>query len=29
METTLEKSHKSKKSNYVKHPIVKGDFPPI
>ena len=25
----LGKGRESKKSNYIEHPIVKGDFPPI
>ena len=29
METTLEEGRESVKSNYMEHPIVKGDFPPI
>ena len=29
MEVALGKGHKSKKSNYIEHPIVKGDFPSI
>ena len=29
METTLEEGRKSAKSNYIEHPIVKADSPPI
>ena len=29
METTLEEGCESAKSNYVEHPVVKGDSPPI
>ena len=29
MEAALGKGHKSKKSNYIEHPIVKGDSPSI
>ena len=29
METALGKGYKSKKSNYIKYFIVKGDSPPI
>ena len=29
VEMTLEKGHESTKSNYIKHPMVKGDSPPI
>ena len=29
VETTLEEGRESTKSNYVKHPIVKGNSPPI
>ena len=29
VEITLEEGRKSAKSNHVKHPIVKGDSPPI
>ena len=29
MEVALGKGRKSKKSNYMEHPMVKGDSPPI
>ena len=29
VETTLEEGRESAKSNYIEHPIVKGDSPPI
>ena len=29
IETTLEEGRESAKSNYIKHPIVKGNSPPI
>ena len=29
VETTLEEGHESAKSNYIEHPIVKGNSPPI
>ena len=29
VEITLEKGRKSAKSNHIKHPMVKGDSPPI
>ena len=29
VETTLEEGRESAKSNYIEHPMVKGDFPPI
>ena len=29
VETTLEEGRKSAKSNYVEHPMVEGDSPPI
>ena len=29
VETTLEEGHESAKSNYIEHPMVKGDSPPI
>ena len=29
MEVVLKKGHKSKKSNYIKYPIVKGNSPPV
>ena len=29
VETTLEEGRESAKNNHVKHPIVKGDSPPI
>ena len=29
MEVEVEKGHKSIKSDYIEHPIVKGDSPPI
>ena len=29
IEITLEEGYKSAKSNYIEHPIVEGDSPPI
>ena len=29
VEMTLEEGRESIKSNYIKHPMVEGDFPPI